>query len=554
MSRITPHFVKLMARMGGTADPRVLETIAQLCEALTEQHSCLELNRLADHDAIIATLEKTKLVSRGTEPAPLVLDGDRLYLQRYFRFEQTIAGRLAEMNEPLADIDDASVRRALEAHFPTASMQRLAAFQALTRRLTVIAGGPGTGKTTTVSGMLRALQELAGKNPPTIALAAPTGKAAMKLSEGLAGIDAAGEVKTLHRLLGFRPRTGDYRYSADNPLPADLVIVDEVSMVDLAMMARLLSALKPDARLILLGDPGQLPSVEAGNLLADICKHGYPFSAAYAERAAGVTGVTVTGEAPRHRLQDALCRLTESHRFSPDKGIGRLARSVQQGEIDLNQQDEVSSEPVASLTPARLAALYQDYIDAIATRGDAGRLTECFSSVRLLTPLKDGDEGVHAINARMEDLLFGRGLIGEDRSFYHGRPVLITRNDYNLQLFNGDIGICIHRPDGERRVVFAAGESLREFLPSRLPEHETCFAMTVHKSQGSEFDHVAIMVPAPATPQQTRLLTREMLYTAVTRARSRLTLYFDQAALATCLAQTTVRQSGLGDRLRDDTG
>lgn len=549
MSSITPFFVDLMARMGNTRDPRILETIARLCDALTEQHSCLDLTRIRDHEEVVAALTRLPLVSQGEQPTPLVLDGGRLYLRRYHRFECSIADRLANLNEPLPDLDTDRLRDVLAAHFPVASKQRLAAFQGLTRRLTVIAGGPGTGKTTTVSGILRALDDLHGDGTVNVSLAAPTGKAAMKLNEGLAGIESVREVRTLHRLLGYRPASGDYRHGPDNPLPADLLIIDEVSMVDLAMMARLLSALKPGARLILLGDPGQLPSVEAGNLLADICKYGYPYSTGFAQLAARVTGVDIRGEPPCHRLQDALCQLTESHRFSPDRGIGRLARAVQAGQVELGDRDEVSAAPIAELTPARLAALYGDYIDAIAARDDADRLIDTFGRTRLLTPMKDGDHGVRVMNEQMEELLIDRGLIGTDRGFYHGRPVLVTRNDYNLQLFNGDIGICVRRDDGEPRVVFAGNGGTREFLPSRLPEHETCFAMTVHKSQGSEFDHVAIAVPAAATPQQARLLTREMLYTAVTRARSRLSLFYDEEALERCLDQHTERHSGLGERL-----
>ncbi|MDZ7684455.1 MAG: exodeoxyribonuclease V subunit alpha [Gammaproteobacteria bacterium] len=383
----------------------------------------------------------------------------------------------------------------------------------------------------------------------TIALAAPTGKAAMRLQASLGDLDGLPEVKTLHRLLGYRPGTGEFRHGPRHPLAADLVIVDEVSMIDLAMMNRLLGALHDDARLILLGDPGQLPSVEAGNLLADICKYGFPLSRAGAAMAARVANLDETPQPTGHKLQDSLCELIDSHRFSPERGIGRLAAAIRRGEtVHIEDDDEVSGHPIRTLTGSTLIEIYREYIDSIERGDDDETLAALLDSVRVLVPMREGDYGVTTLNVAIEDALRLQGLAGSS-PFYHGRPILVTRNDYNLRLYNGDVGICLMRGQDEPRVVFHGGGERREFLASRLPGHETCFAMTVHKSQGSEFDHVALALPAPATASQAQLLTREMFYTAITRARRRVSLYFDERSLELSLERHTVRHSGLGERL-----
>ncbi|XOV88173.1 MAG: exodeoxyribonuclease V subunit alpha [Pseudomonadota bacterium] len=527
-SYIDAHFADLMYRMA-TPDPGVpfLQLCLDLSRALRNQHSCLEL---AGRDIDRETLRALPVVGPGTGREPLVLEGNRLFLQRYFAAEVRIARRLVGFNRPLA-ADGALVRQRLATVFPTASIGQQQAVQtALTRGLAIITGGPGTGKTSTVASILSLVAEFTGIAYADIRLAAPTGKAAMRLANALAsaGLPEYTEVVTLHRLLGQRDGGRSFRYGPDLPLPVKLLIVDEVSMIDLAMMDRLLAALPDDARLILLGDPDQLPSVDTGSILADIC------------RGTGTTGATT----PEHLLTDAICPLGTSFRFSPDRGIGRVSAAVQRGEVPPStDDDEVSSAPLASMNAATLATFYADYLALVATGADAPTLIAAFEQQRVLTPVRDGDYGVVNLNRILEETVTAQHP--RQSPYYHGRPLLVTNNDYRLRLFNGDVGICIRQADGETRVVFADG---REFLTSGLPGHETCFVMTVHKSQGSEFDRVALVLPEAASESQRDLQSREMLYTAVTRARHQVQLYFDGDALRRCVQNPVVRHSGLAQR------
>lgn len=543
-------FAKFMSRLADTRDEALVSLFRDVSRSLTSQHSCIDLRDYDEGDDLRARLKALPIVGSRDDHTPLILDGDLVFLARYFHYEVRIAERLAAMNRALDDAP-ADAAALVTRHFPTPGRQRLAAWQALTRQLVIIAGGPGTGKTTTVAGMLQALLDTG--SAARIALAAPTGKAAMRLEASLSGAGKGFEVKTLHRLLGMRPDGSGFRYGPDRPLPVDLLIVDEMSMVDLAMMHRLLAALPGEARLVLLGDPGQLPSVEAGNILADLCKYGFPYSPAFADRAGTNIGVMLPGEPPRHRLQDAMCLLIESHRFSNDRGIGRLARAIREDpDVTVRSDDEVTRRSIETLTPDELAGFYEEYLDAMSGSG-VDAMIEAFDRVRILTPLREGPFGVREINRMVEDALQSRGLIpsrrsGPEEAFYHGRPVLVTRNDYNLRLFNGDIGLCVIE-DGEPVVVFGGWPEPRTCLASRLPPVETCFAMTVHKSQGSEFDRVVLALPAPSTDTQAGLMSREMIYTAVTRARREIVIAAADDVVARALARRNERRSGLGERL-----
>ena len=420
--------------------------------------------------------------------------------------------------------------------------------------MTIITGGPGTGKTTTVVKILGALRDAEGDTPLTIRLAAPTGKAAMRLEDATrrASPPVDVDVRTLHRLLGMRADGRSYRHDASNPLDVDVLIVDEVSMVDLSMMYRLLSALPDEARLVLLGDPNQLPSVEAGNILGDICKYPAGYTRAFRATVRQITGFDPPGAPPAHLLADAVCHLEKNYRFSPDRSIANLARQIREGDnVVPHDDDELKFCGLAEFETRHLETIYADYLGALTRREDVQSLLRAFEQVRILTPIRDGDFGVVAINERLEAMLEQRGMIDREQRYYHGRPVLIMRNDYNLKLFNGDTGICIHMPaDPEPTVVFrdAAGET-RSYLASRLPPHETCFAMTVHKSQGSEFDHVVLVLPQVSSDSTEQIMTRELVYTAITRAKTKVTVYFDGDTLDTCLQRRSARLSGLGERL-----
>ncbi|MEX2328030.1 MAG: AAA family ATPase, partial [Pseudomonadales bacterium] len=374
---IDAHFADMLARLAQTtgtrASPALIPWFARLSHALTRQHSCLDLSSLPESDELIAELTSLSIVGSPADTNfPLILDGTRLYMQRYFQYESRIANALAERNRLLDDIDVAQAIEITRSRFPETGWQQVAALQALTRQLSIITGGPGTGKTTTVVRIIRAIVELAGEEIPAIRLAAPTGKAAMRLMEALReqNLPVDLEVQTLHRLLGMRADGRSYRHGPEFPVSADLLIVDEVSMIDLAMMHRLVGALRADARVILLGDPGQLPSVEAGNILADICKHPAGYTSAFADIAKQV-GMVLPITDSGHLLADAICELKQSYRFLPDKGIGRLSHAIRAGDnITIEDDEEVTFTSLAAFGADQQVAVYEHYIDTLAATRD----------------------------------------------------------------------------------------------------------------------------------------------------------------------------------------
>lgn len=553
------HFSRLMCRLAGSDDERLGPVFARLSRALASQHSCLDLSGTEDKAGLLDLLHSLPVTS-GDGSTPLVVEGERLYMQRYHYYETRIASRLTAMNQWLTGKPPApdAIRQAIAASGVSAIGQQVAVTCAISRRLAIITGGPGTGKTTTVAGIISALGNAGRENAMEVRLAAPTGKAAMRLRESLADSlpTAMPEVTTLHRLLGVLPGGRGFRYHAGNPLSIDLLVVDEVSMIDLAMMHRLLSALPSQAQLILLGDPDQLPSVEAGNILGDICKYPAGYSVDFAQLVQESVGTALPATTGSHLLCNAICELHQSFRFADDRGIGKLSAHIRAGtmwQASERTEDEVLVASLQALDDSVLVDCFAEWLTALDDSVEPEALLAAFEQARILTPVREGDFGVVALNDRIERRLAIEGRIDPGSRFYHGRPILVTRNDYNLQLFNGDVGICINLEGQDPLVVFrnARGE-IRTYLASRLPPHETCFAMTVHKSQGSEFERV-LMVLAPATTIATQgLLTREMLYTAVTRARSHLSLYCEQQQLDDCLANRSERQSGLGERFIGD--
>lgn len=551
-SSIDKHFSNLMCRLGNTADKRLRRVFARLSQALANQHSCLDLLDSDESKALINALHQLPIVSN-TAATPLVLEGSKLYMQRYQVYETRIAARLSQMNNWISGTtpDATAMGGRLADMSITGASQKLAVLCALSRQLTIITGGPGTGKTTTVARIIDALTTDGEAEQLNIRLAAPTGKAAMRMRESLSGAlpGSTLEVSTLHRLLGVRPNGGGFRYHADNLLPVDLLVVDEVSMIDLAMMYRLLAALPRQARLILLGDPDQLPSVEAGNILGDMCKYPAGYSAEFANFAHESIDLTLSVAETNHRLRDAVCHLTESYRFADDRGIGKLSTAIRENAPWRPEDDEVQMKPISALNDTALLECFAPWLEGLAKNAAPDSMLAAFERARILAPVREGEYGVIQLNSRIEQRLAEQGVIDVRSRFYHGRPILVTRNDYNLRLFNGDVGLCIHRGDGEPQVVFRdASGDLKTYLASRLPPHETCFAMTVHKSQGSEFNHVVLALAPVKSSGSEALLTRELLYTAVTRARQHVSIYCDREQLVECLANRSVRHSGLGER------
>ena len=474
--------------------------------------------------------------------------------------------------------------------------QKVAAAVALSRRFAVISGGPGTGKTTTVTKLLSAMveQSLSQGKTPTIKLVAPTGKAAARLTESIGKaieqLPLAPEVKvniptessTLHRLLGAIPNRAEFRHNRRNPLHLDILVVDEASMVDLSMMYKLVDALSEHARLILLGDKDQLASVEAGAVLGDICSfNSAGYSSAQGNLMAKMTGFDAIAHTQQAKagvvnppaIADSLCMLQKSYRFDARSGIGQLAKAINNGSA--NQVDQVfakgfgdiENHPLSSdsynLMLRTLVNEYGAYLNRMnvpleeleTQEARAKSVLDLFSQCRLLCSIREGDFGVNGLNHRIERALAARRLVNphNDELWYHGRPVMVTRNDHGLGLYNGDIGICMLESDSSQpdstprlKVYFELPDgSVKAVLPSRVPDHETAYAMTIHKSQGSEFDLTLMILPPDFSP----ILTRELIYTGITRAKKRLMMFSDTNVLKRGIKVKTERVSGLGSRL-----
>ncbi|QSI79209.1 exodeoxyribonuclease V subunit alpha [Niveibacterium microcysteis] len=557
--------------------------------ATAEGHVCAHVDALPPPwqamppDELHAALMATGVVAddASAEPAPLFADGSgRLYLWRYHDYERRLASALHALAQPfaLADADIARLRAQLDQLFPADAprsepdRQKLAAALALQGGLTVISGGPGTGKTHTVVGLLAALLTL---QPDTrVALAAPTGKAAARMMDTLrrrtADLPSAirerlpTEAWTIHRLLGVTSEAGRFRHHRDNPLPIDALVVDEASMLDLALATQLVEAMPTGARLILLGDKDQLAAVEAGAVFAELSA-GQRFS----DRCAAELATLVGGEPDALRdiasgvapLPDSVVWLTESRRFRADSGIGRLASDINAGRgveaLDWMQAgtdesvrwiDDAGEAPSAASLAAVLAG-YAPYFEALldeAAGHDPAALMRALDRFRVLCAVQAGPRGVMAINDFVAQRVRRLTTPASSSPWYRGRALMILRNDYALRVFNGDIGLCVPGPGGELAVAFPDSDGTwRRLTPSRLPEHTDAFAMTVHKSQGSEFERVHLLLPASAAA----VMTRELAYTAVTRAASAVEISGNGEVFVAACAQPTRRRSGLGRQL-----
>lgn len=548
----------------------------------------------------------TEAVSRmqGSEDArehqqltPFVLAGERLYLRRYWQYEQQIKDFIAKCQQrDLLKRQQTSFSRnehsALQATLallfdpsPQLDWQRIACAMAATRSFTVITGGPGTGKTTTVVKLLLLLQHLAKDSPLKIQLAAPTGKAAARLTQSIASavsrlsVDAKlAELpwaavqltaQTLHRLLGSIPGRQQFKHHAANPLPLDVLVVDEASMVDVELMASLLAALPKHANLILLGDKDQLASVEAGAILAELCKEAQNggYSLETAKELSILSQQSIPAEfiaAEAKPLEQHIVMLRTSHRFQATSAIGQLASAVNAGHTKQIQQlfAQLDTSELGYIAPNHGAWLKSLVLGNDRQQGlwpffqllqqsgleldnHANLLLQQLRQFQLLCALRQGAFGVEQVNLQIEQLLRQQRLVTRPEAWYAGRPVMISQNDYSTGLMNGDIGICMQVHEQGRdllKVAFEGPQGIRWFLPSRLPALETVFAMTVHKSQGSEFDHAVLLLPETTSP----VLTRELIYTAITRAAKRFSVVAaDLQVLYRAVQQPTIRRGGL---------
>ena len=639
-------FVAFLREREPGGDPLVLLAAALASHQLGHGHVCLDLQKtLAEPDFALSLppegdalagplllpsqlldrlelatwlqrLDASELVAAGDTPEqgarPLVLSEGRLYLRRYWAYERQIDDALRERLQPIETAPD-DLRKRLDLLFDEGAeagqidWQKLACALATRAAFSIITGGPGTGKTTTVVRLLALLQAPAVEagRPLRIRLAAPTGKAAARLTESIgqqverlsvsADIRAQipCDVSTVHRLLGSRPNSRHFRHHAGNPLPLDVLVVDEASMIDLEMMANLLAAMPANARLILLGDKDQLASVEAGAVLGDLCRDAEDgrYSAetqAWLEQVSGESlagGELQAGDAERYPLAQQVVMLRRSRRFGEGSGIGQLARLVNrqqpaQARALLREGDfsdvfglTLRGEHDRKLDRLVLDGLekgpkgplgYRDYLHVIRqARPSAGlpaddvcwsdwalSVLKAFEQFQLLCAVRKGPWGVEGLNQRVSRVLTNAGLIDGDQVWYEGRPVLVTRNDYGLNLMNGDIGIALRLPDGQSdiaplRVAFPRNDGrggVRFVLPSRLNEVETVYAMTVHKSQGSEFAHTALVLPDALNP----VLTKELIYTGITRAKDWFSLIEPrQGVLEEAVERKVKRISGL---------
>ena len=541
-SRLDMVFARFLSERSllDSAQKQAFENIVMsLSFEQSQGHSCIQIDDEAKTLIIESGLALKDTNSHDTTTTlPLAIEQDRLYLHRYWLYESRLAQQLSKItqlkvsNKPKTTADFSTLLDKYFGNSETIDWQLAAATMAINQAFCMITGGPGTGKTTTVVKILALLQELSDQ-PLLIALAAPTGKAAMRLQESIgfnkaalpciAAIKSAipESVTTLHRLLGAKPPSPYFHHNAKQPLVYDLVVVDEASMVDLALMSKLVDALKPGARLILLGDKDQLASVESGTVLADL-----------------------TTALPQQTLE-----LQKSHRF--DEDIKNLATAInQQQDLEAWRLLQTGNKNIALLETDLIDYISKqqiDYLRLITARAEFSDIYKAFNRFQALCATRLGKNSVSDINHAVELSLSNKKLIHLSGLWYCGRPIMITQNNAALQLYNGDIGICLRDKEQEDqlRVFFQRADgSIKKYLPARIPHCETVFAMTIHKSQGSEFEEVLIILPETISP----VLTKELLYTAITRAKKTIKLVANEAVFFSTVRQRVQRVTGLINR------
>ena len=601
LSDIDVHFAKFITGFENIEAPELYLAAALVSRSTGNGDGCLDLETVTRNPINFGlngenelkppglsewteTLIKSRTVGKPGDVRPLILDRkNRLYLYRYWDYEQRLSTAIHErINKDIDGLDIATLSIGLNRLFPENNpfnWQKVAAVMAAVKRFCVITGGPGTGKTFTMAKILALLLELSPGKRLHILLAAPTGKAAARIGESIKAakktLDCSDDIVeaipteayTVHRMLKTIPGSPYFYYNAENQLPADIVVVDEVSMMDLALTTKLLEAIKGHARIILIGDRDQLASVETGFVLADICdrEHIEMFSTDFCHRYKEITrqdmDVSKLSLQDRPGLYDHVTVLKKSFRFADFGGIGECSRAVNQGKVDealfhlKNSPDQISwkklsgSDDILRFLPEIVIKGYAQYLNT----PDPLKALELFNQFKILCAVKFGPTGVNKINRLTEEILIEISLIERPHSptfpWYRGRPVLITRNNYSLDLFNGDIGITLPAPELKSNdlYVYFAGVSgqIRRFHPHRLPEHETAYAMTVHKSQGSEFETVLFIFPNQDYP----VLTRELLYTGMTRARKHISIWGTEKIIEGAISRRIDRTSGLKDAL-----
>ncbi len=549
-----------------------------LSKKLSEGHICLNIDLLTDelkelpvnYQKIIENdkerLSSEQLVADESGRQPFILHNKRLYLERYFAYETTILDgilTLIKSGEPLVADRCATLLNNLELindlfngdnAQAEIDWQKAGVLLGVINNFTIITGGPGTGKTTTLAKLLAVLYTL----DPNIrvALAAPTGKAAMRMAESLqsAKIDASESVVnrikglepvTLHRLLKSIPNSTRFRHGSDNPLPQDVIVIDEASMVDVALFAKLIQAVGSQTRLIFLGDKNQLASVEAGSMLGDLCQFEPIINAVPQKTAICLNAVLKLPPATnQHPLLGHIIELKKSHRFSSASEIGNLSRAILAGQVEsIKTGNDITIDH--NFNPQLLASFFAGF-EAYINEENIIQALQKLNSQRILCAVWEGEQGVNYLNTLVEEYLKSRKLIRTTSDFYENRPIMVSRNYYDLGLFNGDTGIIRPDENGNLKAWFSDGKGgVREVFPHYISEVQTVFAMTIHKSQGSEYDRVLILLPEKGGE---RLLTRELLYTAVTRAKKNVTIQASPEVIRTTVITSVKRASGIFER------
>lgn len=609
LNQIDIHFARFLTRLAkGGGTPAIYAAAALASNAVQNGSICFNLEdmagrRISDQQSALdiilpdtahwrTMLLESELAGRPGDYRPLILDDShRLYLQKYFEYERSLIENIRRRLPPpggdgpggyLKDVGSQKVKDLLRSLYPEAqagshAFQKAASLLCAAHRLTVISGGPGTGKTTAVIKIISFLQKLAGDRLSKLLLAAPTGKAAARLQEALggndslssgSGLDLETPATTVHRLLGSKRLQASLSYSSNFPLSCDLLILDEASMLDLPLTAKLLCALPDSASLVLLGDPNQLGSIEAGSVFGDL--HAslddafnpevYELMSHYLEEEDLKRILVRSGPA----IQDCLIELKDNYRFPQASSIGMLSRAVAAGDavtaaalLKSPPADDLGWEelPPPGRISRRLESYYlprlRAYFAAIKKGTPHQEVFGLFADCAVLCALRQGPYGAVAFNQLIEAILRNERISSGQGPFYPGRPVMITRNDYSLGLFNGDTGILL--PDAANRdeplsVFFPAAdhpEGMRRVPLNILPPNETIYAMTIHKAQGSEYDHVLLVLPDTDSP----ILTRELIYTAITRGRRSVSIWGNEDTLRRAIARRINRSSGLREAL-----
>ena len=529
-----------------------------------------------------------QLVGSSKDIRPFILHKDQLYLQRYFNYESTILHKIgALLKSEITQQEDRKnelmkisvLVKSLQANYPintsldgdSIDWQLSAALLGVLNNFTIITGGPGTGKTTTVAKILSLLLTI---NPLCkIALAAPTGKAAMRLAETLkqTSLPVSQQIKerfcqlkpnTIHRLLNPIADTIYFKHDQSNPLVYDVVIVDEASMIDVALFAKLIDAIGPDTRLILLGDKNQLASVEAGSMFGDLCKTQDSLNRLSQESADFINQFITDPKrkiadtfinTTTHPLTEHIIELQRSHRFSSTGGIGKFSNAIiTNKEAVLKDFILSKNEPAVIIDTNRDNILFESFANGYRDyllEPNISLALQKLNHIRVLCAVREGPQGIYATNRLIESYLTKQNLIDTKDEFYENRPIIVTRNYTDLALYNGDIGIIRKDSNGNMRAWFEdSDKNLRSVMPGYITGAETVFAMTIHKSQGSEYNQVLVILPPNSGSQ---LLTRELLYTAVTRAKEKVIVQSSENILLETAKGSVTRASGIIHRFEE---